>query len=84
MPKRAYHIALNYFCCSKGSDTLESFLLKVTLKSNLRKKLARIEHVLIVKVYLERRKIVKVFMTHVQDFFRKRLLKEDFLVNHYL
>jgi len=53
----------------KGSDTLESFLSKVTLESNLRKKLSRIEHVLIVKVSFERRKIVKVFMTHVQVFF---------------
>jgi len=35
----------------KGNDTLESFLSKVTLKSNLPKKLSRIEHVLIVKVY---------------------------------
>jgi len=57
----------------KGSDTLESFLSKVTFKSNLQKKLSRIEHVLIVKVYFERRKIAKLFMTHVQVFFRKSL-----------
>ena len=62
----------------KGSDTLESFLLKITFESNLRKKLARIEHVLIVTVYFERRKIAKVFMTHVQDFFQKSLLKATF------
>jgi len=61
------------FLLSKGSDTLESCLSKVTFETNLRKKLARIEHVLIVKVYFERRKIAKVFMTHVQDFFRKSL-----------
>jgi len=39
---------------------------------------ARIEHVLIVKVYFERRKIVKVFMTHVQDFFQKSLSEASF------
>ena len=54
-----------------GSDTLESFLSKVTFESNLRKKLSRIENVLIVKVSFERRKMVKVFMSHVQDVFRK-------------
>jgi len=69
---------------SKGSNTLESFFSKVAFESNLRKKLARIEHVVIVKVYFERRKIAKVFMTHIQDFFRKSLSKEDFLVCHYL
>jgi len=68
---------------SKGSDTLESFLSKVAFESNLWKKLSRIEHVLIVKVYSERRKIAKVFMTHGQDFFRKSLSKENFLVCHY-
>jgi len=62
----------------KGSDTLESFLPKVAFESDLRKKLARIEHVLMVKVYFERRKIAKVFMTHVQDFFRKSLWKATF------
>jgi len=31
-----------------------------------------------VKVYFERRKIAKVFMTHVQDFFRKSLSKATF------
>jgi len=54
---------------TKGSDTLESFLSKVAFESNLRKKLSRIEHVLIVKVSFERRKTAKVFMTHVQVFF---------------
>ena len=54
---------------NKGSDKLESFLSKVAFKSNLRKKLARKEHVLIVKVSFERRKFAKGFMTHVQDFF---------------
>ena len=49
----------------KGSDTSESFLSKVAFESNLRKKLAKIEHVLIVKVDFERRKIAKVSMTHV-------------------
>ena len=62
----------------KGSDTLESFLSKIAVESNLRKKLARIGHVLIVKVYFERRKIEKLFMTHVQDFFRKSLLMATF------
>jgi len=46
----------------------------------------QVEHVLIVKVSFERRKIAKVFMTHVQVFFRKSLskatLKENFLVCH--
>jgi len=37
-----------------------------------------------VKVYFETRKIAKVLMAHVQDFFRKRLLKENFLVWHSL
>jgi len=72
-----------------GSDTLESFLSKVGFKSNLRKKLARIEHALIVKVYFKRRKIAKVFMTRVQDFFQKSLSKviferKLFLMCHYL
>jgi len=63
----------------KGTDTLESFLSKVAFESNLRKKLAIIEHVLIVTVYFERRKIAKVFMTvHVQDFFRKLLSNATF------
>jgi len=62
----------------KGSDTLESFLSKVAFESNLRKKLSRIEHVLIVKVYFERRKIVKVVMTHGQDFFQKSFSKATF------
>ena len=63
---------------TNGTDTLESFLSKVAFRSNLRKKLARTEHVLIVKVYFERRKIAKVFTTRVQDFFRKSLLKATF------
>ena len=62
----------------KGTDTLESFLSKVAFESNLRKKLARIEHILIVKVNFERRKIAKVFVTHVQDFFQKSLSKATF------
>jgi len=64
----------------KGTDTLESFLSKVAFESNLRNKLAGIEHVLVVKVYFESRKIAKVFMTHVQDFdfFRKSLSKATF------
>ena len=62
----------------KGSDTLESFLSKVAFQSNLQKKLSRIEHVLIVKVSFERRKIAKVFMTRVQVFFRKSLSKATF------
>jgi len=36
------------------------------------------------KVSFERRKIAKVFMTHVQVFFRKSLSKENFVVCHYL
>ena len=62
----------------KASNTLASFLLKVAFESNLRKKLSRIEHVLIVKVSFERRKIAKVFMTHVQVFFRKSFSKATF------
>ena len=63
---------------TKGSDTPESFLSKVTFKSNLRKKLSRIEHVLIMKVSLEGTKVANVFMTHVQVFFRKTLSKATF------
>jgi len=63
---------------AKAGDTLESFLSKVAFESNLRKKLARIEQVLIVKVYFERRKTVKVFMTHEQHFFQKSLSKATF------
>jgi len=65
-------------CFTQGSDTLESFLSKVAVESNLRKKLARIEHVLIVKVYFERRKTAKVFTTHEQVFLRKSLSKVTF------
>jgi len=65
-------------CASKGSDTPESFLSKVTFESNLQKKLSRIDHVLIVKVSFERRKIAKVFISHVQVFFRKSLSKATF------
>ena len=46
-------------------------VVTVAFEINLRKKLARIEHVLIVKVSFERRKMAKVFMTHVEDYFRK-------------
>ena len=50
-------------CCTdteyKASDTLENFLSKVAFESNLRKKLSRIEHVLIVKVAFEEEKIRK-------------------------
>ena len=69
---------VNIESMSKGSDTLESFLSKVAFESNLRKKLIRTEHVLIVKVPFERRKNAKVFMTHVQVFFRKSLSKATF------
>jgi len=69
---------------SKGGDTLESFLSKVAFESDLRKKLSRIEHGLIMKVYFERRKIAKVFMTHGQVFFQKWLSKENLPVRHYL
>ena len=48
---------------SKASDTLASFLSKVAFESNLRKKLSRIEHVLMVKVSFERRKIAKSFFS---------------------
>ena len=37
-----------------------------------------IEHVLIMKVYFERRKTAKVFMTHVQDSFQKSLFATTF------
>jgi len=42
-------------CATKGSDTLESFLTKVAFESNLQKKLARIEHLLIVKVFRKKK-----------------------------
>jgi len=42
------------------------------------RKLARIEHVLIVNVYFKRRKIANVFTTLVQDSFRKSLLTATF------
>jgi len=49
------------------------------------RKLARIEPVVIMKVYFKRRKIAKVFTTHMQDFFysdfRQLLLKENFPEN---
>ena len=64
-------------------NTLESFLSKVAFESNLRKKLSRIEHVLIVKVSFERRKISKVYMTHVQVLFRKSLSKATFERKHF-
>jgi len=66
----------------KGSDTLESFLWKAAFESNLRKKLARMEHALIVKVYFKRRKIA--YNISFESHFRKRLSKENFLVCHYL
>jgi len=34
--------------------------------------------------FLERRKIAKVFMTHFESPFRKRLSKDNFVVCHYL
>jgi len=43
----------------KGSDTQESFLSKVAFESNLRKKLSRIEHVLILKVSFKEEKMRK-------------------------
>jgi len=43
-----------------------------SFEGRFRKKLARIEHVPIVKVYFQRRKIAKVFMTRAR-FLRKRL-----------
>jgi len=59
-------------------DTLESFLSKVAVRSDLQKKICRIEHVLIVKVYFERRKIANVFVTHMQGSFRKSLSTATF------
>jgi len=61
-----------------GVYTRRSSRRSPRVNTPLRKKLARIEHVLIVKVYFERRKIAKVFMTHAQDFFRKSLSKATF------
>ena len=68
---------------TKASDTLESFLLKVTFERNLahvswklsqffffRNKLSPLEHVLFVKVSFA-------------SYFRKRFSKENFLVCHY-
>ena len=73
---------------TKGSDTPESFLSKVACGSNLRKKLSRIEHVLIVKVLSKEEKLRK-FSWYTCKFsfeshFWKRLSKENFLVCHYL
>jgi len=72
-----------------AKSKLASFLPKVAFESNLRKKLSRIEHVLIVKFSFERRQIAKVFMTARASFLskvnlRKLLSKENFLVCHYL
>ena len=60
----------------------------MAFESNLRKKLAIIEHALIVKVYFERRKMRK-FSLHTckisfESHFRKRLSKENFMACHYL
>ena len=44
--------------------------------------LARIEQVLIVKVYFERRIIATVFVAHVQDYFRKSLSTATFKRKH--
>ena len=56
--------------------------------SNLRKKLSRIEHVLILKVSFERRKIAISFHDtckfSFKSHFRKLLSKENFPVCHYL
>jgi len=54
----------------KVSDTLESFLSKVAFESNLRKKLSRIEHVLIVKVDTRASFLSKV--TFESDFRKKK------------
>jgi len=64
--------------------TLESFLSKVAFESNLRKKLSRIEHVLIVNSKEEK---LQKFSWHTCKFsfkshFWKRLSKENFLVCH--
>ena len=67
--------------CSKsltGHVVLLRHTRNLSFESCFRKKLARIEHVLIVKVYFEKRKIAKVFTTHVQDFFRKSFSKASF------
>ena len=63
---------------SKGSDTLESCLSKVAFESNLRKKLARLEHVLIVKVYFERRKICESFHDTRARFLSKVTFESNF------
>ena len=63
---------------SKGSDTPKSFLSKVAFESNLRKKLSRIEHVLIVKVSFERRKIAKSFHDTRARFLLKVTFEGDF------
>ena len=66
----------------KGSHTLESFLSKVAFESNLRKTLARIEHV------ISKEEMWK-FSWHTckisfESYFRKQLSKENFLMCHYL
>ena len=73
------HCSLNTRPSTSHCTLLLLFLKKVMTHQKVffRKKLARAERVLIVKVYFERRKIVEVYVTHVQDFFRKRLSKEN-------
>jgi len=63
---------------AKGSDTLESFLSKVAFESNLRKKLSRTEHVLIVKVSFDRRKKCESFHDTRASFLSKVTFESDF------
>ena len=78
--------------CSKsltGHVVLLRHTRKFSFESRFRKKLARIEHVLIVKVYFEKKKNCQKFSRHTckisfESHFRKRVSKEHFLVCHYL
>jgi len=68
------------YTVTKGSDKQENFLSKVAFEIDLRKKLSRIEHVLIVKISFEIRKIAKVFMPRASFLskVRKSLSKATF------
>ena len=63
---------------TKGSDTPESFLSKVAFESNLRKKLSRIEHVLIVKVFFRKKKNGESFHDTRASFLSKVTFESDF------
>jgi len=61
---------------SKGNDTLESFLSKVAVESDLRKKDCK--NRICYNREILRKKIAKVYIKYVQDSFRKSLLTATF------